>query len=341
MWFNPLLARGLIPDWILRRGVRSQGKERLNMMNKVDSTKEYSKFINEASTGNIAVNTDDANNQHYEVDSEFFKYCLGKNLKYSCCFWDDNTLDLDTAEDNMLEIYSERAEITDGMNILDIGCGWGSLSLFLAQKYPKSEITGVSNSSSQKIFIDSVASKRNISNLNIITRDINDFRTEVKYDRILSIEMFEHTKNTKKLMNLINDWLNPNGLFFMHVFAHKENPYYFDRDQNNAWMAKYFFTGGMMPNHNLFKDLKSNLEYQKSWMLSGDHYEKTSNAWLNNMDQNKREILSLFERSYSSIMAKRKFHFWRLFYIACAEIFGYDNGNEWVVSHHLFKKSAK
>ena len=341
MWFNPLLARGLIPDWILRRGVRSQGKERLNMMNKVDSTKEYSKFIKEASTGNIAVNTDDANNQHYEVDSEFFKYCLGKNLKYSCCFWDENTLDLDAAEDNMLEIYSERAQITDGMNILDIGCGWGSLSLFLAQKYPKSEITGVSNSSSQKIFIDSVASERNISNLNIITRDINDFRTEEKYDRILSIEMFEHTKNTKKLMNLINDWLNPNGLFFMHVFAHKENPYYFDRDQKNAWMAKYFFTGGMMPNHNLFKDLKSNLEYQKSWILSGEHYERTSNAWLDKMDQNKSKILSLFERSNSSSVAKRKFHFWRLFYIACAEIFGYDNGNEWVVSHHLFKKSGK
>ena len=341
MWFNPLLARGLIPDWILRRGVRSQGKERLNMMNKVDSTKEYSKFINEASTGNIAVNTDDANNQHYEVDSEFFKYCLGKNLKYSCCFWDENTLDLDAAEDNMLEIYSQRAQITDGMSILDIGCGWGSLSLFLAQKYPKSEITGVSNSSSQKIFIDSVASERNISNLNIITRDINDFRTEEKYDRILSIEMFEHTKNTKKLMNLINDWLNPNGLFFMHVFAHKENPYYFDRDQKNAWMAKYFFTGGMMPNHNLFKDLKSNLEYQESWILSGEHYERTSNAWLDKMDQNKSKILSLFERSNSSSVAKRKFHFWRLFYIACAEIFGYDNGNEWVVSHHLFKKSGK
>ena len=341
MWFNPLLARGLIPDWILRRGVRSQGKERLNMMNKVDSTKEYSKFINEASTGNIAVNTDDANNQHYEVDSEFFKYCLGKNLKYSCCFWDENTLDLDAAEDNMLEIYSQRAQITDGMSILDIGCGWGSLSLFLAQKYPKSEITGVSNSSSQKIFIDSVASERNISNLNIITRDINDFRTEEKYDRILSIEMFEHTKNTKKLMNLINDWLNPNGLFFMHVFAHKKNPYYFDRDQKNAWMAKYFFTGGMMPNHNLFKDLKSNLEYQKSWILSGEHYERTSNAWLDKMDQNKSKILSLFERSNSSSVAKRKFHFWRLFYIACAEIFGYDNGNEWVVSHHLFKKSGK
>ena len=341
MWFNPLIARGLIPDWILRRGVRSQGKERLNMMNKVDSTKEYSKFINEASTGNIAVNTDDANNQHYEVDSEFFKYCLGKNLKYSCCFWDENTLDLDAAEDNMLEIYSQRAQITDGMSILDIGCGWGSLSLFLAQKYPKSEITGVSNSSSQKIFIDSVASERNISNLNIITRDINDFRTEEKYDRILSIEMFEHTKNTKKLMNLINDWLNPNGLFFMHVFAHKENPYYFDRDQKNAWMAKYFFTGGMMPNHNLFKDLKSNLEYQKSWILSGEHYERTSNAWLDKMDQNKSKILSLFERSNISSVAKRKFHFWRLFYIACAEIFGYDNGNEWVVSHHLFKKSGK
>ncbi len=341
MWFNSLLARGLIPDWLLRRGVRSQGKERLSMMNAVDAPEEYNKFMDEASSGDIAVNTDDANNQHYEVDSEFFNYCLGKNMKYSCCFWEDETLDLDSAEYNMLEIYSERAEIVDGMSILDIGCGWGSLSLFLAHKYPNSEITGVSNSYSQKKFIDSLAQERNISNIKIITKDINDFRANEKYDRILSIEMFEHTKNTKKLMNLINDWLNPNGLFFMHVFAHKENPYYFDRDQKNAWMAKYFFTGGMMPNHDLFKDLRSNLDYRKSWMLPGTHYEKTSNAWLAKMDLNKDKILSLFEREYSKSIAKRKFHFWRLFYIACAEIFGYDNGKEWVISHHLFKKSEK
>jgi len=341
MWFNFLLSRGLIPDTLLRRGVRNQGKERLQMMKDSELKKKYNAFLKEASSGDIAVHTEDANNQHYEVDSEFFQYCLGKNLKYSCCYWYENTSSLDDAEDIMLEIYCKRSKIKDGMNILDIGCGWGSLSLYLAKKYPNSKITGVSNSSSQKEFINSLASKRGLKNLTIITKDINEFDTKDDFDRIISIEMFEHTKNTKKLMNLINDWLKPEGLFFMHVFAHKENPYYFDTDQKNAWMAKYFFTGGMMPNHNLFKDLNSNLEHKKSWMMPGIHYEKTSNAWLEMMDSNKTEIINLFNKTNSNSIAKRKFHFWRLFYIACAEIFGYDEGNEWVISHHLFEKSEK
>ena len=341
MWFNFFLSRGLIPDWILRRGVRSQGKERLRMMDDSNLKKEYNYFLKEASSGDIAIHTEDANNQHYEVDSEFFQYCLGKNLKYSCCYWQENTSSLDDAEDIMLEMYCKRAKISDGMNLLDIGCGWGSLSLYLAKKFPNSSITGVSNSSSQKNFITSLAAKRGLKNLTIITKDINEFDTKDNFDRIISIEMFEHTKNTKKLMNLINDWLKPEGLFFMHVFAHKENPYYFDTDQRNAWMAKYFFTGGMMPSHNLFKDLNSNLEHKKSWMMPGTHYEKTSNAWLQMMDSNKAEILNLFNKTNSNSIAKRKFHFWRLFYIACAEIFGYDNGNEWVISHHLFKKSEE
>ena len=302
--------------------------------------KEYENFIKEAGSGQIAVHTDDANNQHYEVDSEFFQYCLGKNLKYSCCYWNDDTYSLDDAEDIMLDIYCKRAKIEDGMKILDVGCGWGSLSLYLSKKYPNSEVTGVSNSGSQKKFIDKLANDRNLGNLKIITKDINSFNTKDKFDRILSIEMFEHTKNSKKLMNSINEWLNPEGMFFMHVFAHKENPYYFDTNQDNAWMAKYFFTGGMMPNHNLFRDLESNLDYQKSWMLSGTHYEKTSNAWLDKMDLNKQKILDLFRKKNSNAVSKRKFHFWRLFFIACAEIFGYDNGSEWVVSHHLFKKSG-
>ena len=204
------------------------------MMDASTLKKKYNDFLKEASSGDIAVHTEDANNQHYEVDSEFFQYCLGKNLKYSCCYWQENTSSLNDAEDIMLEMYCKRAKIIDGMNILDIGCGWGSLSLYLAKKFPNSSITGVSNSSSQKKFITSLASKRGLKNLTIITKDINEFDTKDNFDRIISIEMFEHTKNTKKLMNLINDWLNPEGLFFMHVFAHKENPYYFDTDQKNA-----------------------------------------------------------------------------------------------------------
>ena len=308
-------------------------------MKDTDLKQEYLTFLKEASSGEIAIHTDDANNQHYEVDSEFFQYCLGKNLKYSSCYWNDDTSSLDEAEEIMLDLYCKRAKIKDGMTILDVGCGWGSLSLYLAQKYPKSKITGVSNSNSQRTFIEKVAYERDLQNLKIITKDINSFDTNEKFDRVISIEMFEHTKNSKKLMNSINKWLNSDGLFFMHVFAHKDNPYYFDTEQKNAWMAKYFFTGGMMPNHNLFKDLNSDLNYQKSWMLSGTHYEKTSNAWLEKMDLNKRKILELFKKKNSNSMAKKKFHFWRLFFIACAEIFGYDEGGEWVVSHHLFKKS--
>ena len=201
------------------------------MMKNSDLKKDYELFLKEASSGEIAVHTDDANNQHYEVNSEFFQYCLGKNLKYSCCYWNGDTSSLDEAEDIMLEIYCERAKIKNGMEILDIGCGWGSLSLYLAKKYPKSKITGVSNSNSQRKFIEELAHERGLQNLKIITKDINSFDTNEKFDRIVSIEMFEHTKNTKKLMNSINKWLKSEGLFFMHVFAHKENPYYFDQDQ--------------------------------------------------------------------------------------------------------------
>lgn len=308
-------------------------------MKNTDLKQEYLTFLKQASSGKIAVHTDDANNQHYEVDSEFFQYCLGKNLKYSSCYWNDDTSSLDEAEDIMLDLYCKRAKIEDGMTILDVGCGWGSLSLYLAQKYPKSKITGVSNSNSQRKFIEKLGYERNLHNLNIVTKDINSFDTNKKFDRIISIEMFEHTKNSKILMDSINKWLSPDGLFFMHVFAHKYNPYYFDTEQKNAWMAKYFFTGGMMPNHDLFRDLESDLNYQKSWMLSGTHYEKTSNAWLEKMDSNKTKILELFRRNNSNSVAKKKFYFWRLFFIACAEIFGYNGGSEWIISHHLFKKS--
>ena len=339
MWFNFFISRGLIPDSLLRRGVRNQGRQRLQMMKNTDLKQEYLTFLKQASSGKIAVHTDDANNQHYEVDSEFFQYCLGKNLKYSSCYWNDDTSSLDEAEDIMLDLYCKRAKIEDGMTILDVGCGWGSLSLYLAQKYPKSKITGVSNSNSQRKFIEKLGYERNLHNLNIVTKDINSFDTNKKFDRIISIEMFEHTKNSKILMDSINKWLSPDGLFFMHVFAHKYNPYYFDTEQKNAWMAKYFFTGGMMPNHDLFKDLESDLNYQKSWMLSGTHYEKTSNAWLDKMDSNKTKILELFRRNNSNSVAKKKFYFWRLFFIACAEIFGYNGGSEWIISHHLFKKS--
>jgi cyclopropane-fatty-acyl-phospholipid synthase len=238
----------------------------------------------------------------------------------------------------MLEITCTRAELTDGQDILELGCGWGSLSLYMAKKYPKSNITAVSNSKTQKIYIDEQAQLRGIKNLTIITVNINDFNIDKKFDRVVSVEMFEHMRNYQKLMHKIADCLKINGKLFVHIFTHKDFAYKFEVLDETDWMSKYFFTGGIMPSDDLLLYFNEHLSIEKHWHVSGIHYSKTSESWLQNMDKNKSQIMPLFESTYGKDQAVKWWVYWRLFYMACAELWGYNNGEEWIVSHYLFTK---
>ncbi|MGZ3753258.1 MAG: SAM-dependent methyltransferase, partial [Mucilaginibacter sp.] len=288
----------------------------------------------------IAVNTADANQQHYEVPTQFYQYCLGKNLKYSSGYWKDGVMDIDTSEDEMLALTCERAGLKDGQQVLELGCGWGSLSLYMAVKYPKSTFKVVSNSRTQKQFIDDQAKQRGITNLTVITADMNTFSIDEQFDRIVSVEMFEHMRNYQLLMQKVASFLKPDGKVFIHIFTHKEYAYLFEVKDETDWMSKYFFTGGIMPSDDLLFYFSDHLTVEKHWHVSGTHYAKTSEAWLKNMDEHKAEIMPLFEETYGKKHAIKWWVYWRIFYMACAELWNYNQGNEWIVSHYLFHKTS-
>lgn len=342
--FIKAMEKGVVPDSAIRFGIRQLCKRRLEELNtgsiEQDETNRQL-YVEGLRAGPLAIHTKDANTQHYEIPKDFFLNCLGKNLKYSSSYWDDKTLTLDQAEDLALKITIERAQIVDGHNILELGCGWGSLTLEMAKRFPNSKIVAISNSSSQKLYIDQQAKERNLKNIMVLTRDISlleSLAVELpSFDRVVSVEMFEHFKNYEILLNKISQVLAPEGKLFIHIFTHKKYAYPFETEGDDNWMGKYFFTGGQMPSHDLLMSFQKDLYLEKSWIWDGTHYEKSSNAWLDNMDKNKENILKTFESTYgndSLIWFQR----WRIFYMACAELFGYNKGQEWGVSHYLFKK---
>ncbi|HTB32687.1 MAG TPA: cyclopropane-fatty-acyl-phospholipid synthase family protein [Bacteroidia bacterium] len=340
MWYSGLLEKDILPDFIVRYGIRRLLAERLKDEDKGNpeaQQQHFMKLIEELKASPIAVNTEDANAQHYEIPADFFQLVMGKNLKYSSGYWKEGVSSIDVSEKDMLEITCERAELKDGQNILELGCGWGSLSLFMAAKFPDSKVTSVSNSHSQKAFIDGEAQKRNIKNLTIITADMNVFQIAEKYDRVVSVEMFEHMRNYELLMNKVASFLKPEGKLFVHIFTHKDYAYKFEVVDESDWMSKYFFTGGIMPSDHLLLYFQNELKIQQHWRVSGVHYEKTSNAWLQNMDLHKQEIMKIMERVYGN-EAQKWWSYWRIFFMACAELWGYKGGNEWIVSHYLFQK---
>lgn len=341
MWYEKLLEKNKIPDFLIRTGIRRLLKQRLRDENKGNTEAQQThlmKLIAELKTSPIAINTQEANEQHYEVPTEFYKYCLGKHLKYSSGYWKPGVNDLDTSENDMLELTCQRAELTDGQNVLELGCGWGSLSLFMAAKFPRSNFTVVSNSGTQKIHIDEQAKQRNLHNLTVITANINDFQPDAQFDRVVSVEMFEHMRNYQKLMALAAGALKADGKLFVHIFTHKEYTYKFEVIDDTDWMSKYFFTGGIMPSDDLLLYFNEALSIEKHWHVSGTHYSKTSEAWLENMDKHKDKIIPLFETTYGKEQAVKWWVYWRIFYMACAELWGYNNGEEWIVSHYLFNK---
>lgn len=341
MWYNSLLEKDQIPDALIRIGIRKLLKQRLQQERKESSELQQAhlmKLIEELKNSPIAINTAEANEQHYEVPTKFYQYCLGANLKYSSGYWKTGVRDIDTSENDMLEITCNRAELKDGQDILELGCGWGSLSLYMAKKYPNSRITAVSNSKTQKLHIDEQAQKRGIRNLNVITININDFSIDKTFDRVVSVEMFEHMRNYRKLMKMVSDRLNPEGKLFVHIFTHKDLAYKFEVIDETDWMSKYFFTGGIMPSDDLLLYFNEDLSIEQHWHVNGLHYSKTSEAWLKNMDKHKAEIIPLFQDTYGKDQAMKWWVYWRIFYMACAELWGYNDGEEWIVSHYLFTK---
>jgi cyclopropane-fatty-acyl-phospholipid synthase len=334
--------RGLLPDRLIRVGMRQLMRRRLLDEASEDGelrSQRFNRFLAELRASPIAIETGAANEQHYEVPAEFFHRHLGPRLKYSCALYPTGSEPLAQAEELMFRLYAERAGLVDGQRMLDLGCGWGSLSLWLAEHYPNSTVVGLSNSHGQREDILARAAQRGLSNLSIVTGNIVEFEfddAQEKFDRVLSIEMFEHMKNYGLLLAKIARWMKPDAKLFVHIFVHKLLAYHFQVENQTDWMSQYFFTGGTMPSENLVLNFQDDLKLQQQWWLSGTHYQRTANHWLAGMDANRDAIMDVFRRGYGEADAAIWFQRWRMFYMAVAELFGYAGGNEWGVAHYLF-----
>lgn len=337
-WMIDQAERGRVPDPLLRMGIRRLLKGRLDaLVARPESTAEFLERLRDQP---VAVESDAANEQHYEVSVRFFLKVLGSRLKYSSCLWSEGVEDLASAENAMLDLTCQRAQLEDRMDILELGCGWGSLTLWMAERFPNARILAVSNSATQKAYIEVQAVDRGFCNVEVRTCDVNDLDPGKTFDRIVSVEMFEHMRNPGMLLDRAAEWLNPAGKMFIHVFTHSGAPYLFeDGGDAKDWMSKYFFTGGMMPSSELLPQSTSALDLDEEWIVNGSHYSRTLEAWLARQDAARDSILPLMAKTYGEDEAERWFNRWRIFWMACSELFRYNSGNQWPVHHYRFKKA--
>jgi cyclopropane-fatty-acyl-phospholipid synthase len=332
---------GLVPDSVIRAGIRRLLERKLKEIHADDVEKAAiikNRFVQMMGESPIALVPHLANEQHYEVPAAFFSEVLGRHRKYSCCYWPKGVEDLESAEEASLQVTVERAGVEDGMKILDLGCGWGSLSLWIAEHFPNASVTSVSNSQSQRDYITQAAENRGLDNIEVLVCDMNDFTAPGTYDRIVSLEMFEHMRNYPELFRRISNWLRPDGRFFMHIFCHRTTPYeYIDKGPSD-WMSRHFFSGGIMPSADLPMRVGGDLTVERHWQWNGDHYARTLRAWLSRMDSRKKAVTPILEETYGKEQVDRWRMRWRIFFMACEELFAYNGGREWYVSHYLLKR---
>ena len=332
---------GLVPDSVIRKGIRRllDSKRQEILAWDIEHASALSNdFVDMMRASPIALVPELANEQHYEVPAEFFSEVLGEHRKYSCCYWGDGATSLTEAEEAALRITVRRAELQDGQDVLDLGCGWGSVSLWIATHFPGSKVTSVSNSQSQHDFIVAEAQSRGLDNIKVVVADMNDFATNDQFDRVVSVEMFEHMRNYAELFRRIDTWLKPEGRFFMHIFTHRTTPYeYIDKGPGD-WMSRHFFSGGIMPSADLPLRFPEHLAIDKRWAWNGSHYANTCRAWLEQMDARRKSVMPILAATYGEKDASRWWMRWRMFFMACEELFQFGNGDEWFVSHYRFKK---
>jgi cyclopropane-fatty-acyl-phospholipid synthase len=335
-----LAERGRIPDALLRQGIRRLCAQRLREEKAGGLDQQAARFgerIEMLRRSPVAIHTDAANEQHYELPPAFFELCLGKRLKYSGCYYPRGDESLEQAEDAMLKLYGERAELKDGQRILELGCGWGSLTLWMAGRYPAAQIVAVSNSNQQREHIEAKCRQRGLFNVRVITQDVNRLELEpVLFDRCVSVEMFEHIRNYEVLLKRIAGWLKPGGKLFVHIFAHRTLMYPFETAGADNWMGRHFFTGGLMPASDTLLWFQHDLHIEQRWHVDGTHYQRSANHWLANQDARKEQVMAVLVEAYGRQAAALWFQRWRMFWMSCAELFGYADGQEWLVAHYRF-----